>query len=257
MTTLSASDHRRVLDVLWTAYAGEQVGPLPETTLAALQSLIPSTIVGYHEWGVEFGYRWSACGESPERLANVWGGYAEVQAEDPLPGGRESKHIADLVPAGVVAKMSDFFTLRRFRGSGLHAAMCKPFGIDFVMKIYLQTGSPGASVVFDRGGRDFSERDRAVLELLGPHLALIRRRNREQAVGASENEATSRLTPREREVVALVARGWTNGEIGAALFISTGTVRKHLDNVYAKLGVRSRAQAVAVSVYPVDGGQVR
>ena len=173
-----------------------------------------------------------------------------MQADDPLPGGRESEHIADLVPAGVAAKMSDFLTLRRFRGSGLHAAMCKPFGIDYVMKICLQTGSAGANMVFDRGGRDFSERDRAVLELLGPHLALIRRRNRQHAVGSRGNEATSSLTAREREVVDLVAQGWTNGEIGAALFISTGTVRKHLDNVYAKLGVRSRAQAIAVVMAP-------
>ena len=36
-------------------------------------------------------------------------------------------------------------------------------------------------------------------------------------------------------------------EVGLALFIATGTVRKHLDNIYAKLGVRSRAQAVMVA----------
>jgi DNA-binding CsgD family transcriptional regulator len=39
----------------------------------------------------------------------------------------------------------------------------------------------------------------------------------------------------------------TNREIAAILFIAIGTVRKHLDNIYAKLGVRSRAQAVAVT----------
>ena len=254
MEALSVSDHRRVLDVLWTAYSGEQTDPLPESTLAALHDLIPSTIVGYHEWSVERGYRWRAYGESPERLATVWSGYAEVQADDPLPGGRESERIAGLVPAGVAAKMSDFFTLRTFRRLGLHAAMCRPLGIDYVMKIYLETGSPGASVIFDRGGRDFSERDRAVLNTLGPHLALIRRRTRESSA-RPENEITSMLTAREREVLDLVACGWTNGEIAAALFIAKGTVRKHLDNVYAKLGVRGRAQAVAtIRAYPDAAG---
>ena len=177
-----------------------------------------------------------------------------MQADDPLPGGRESERTADLVPAGVAAKMSDFFTLRAFRRLGLHAAMCRPLGIDYVMKIYLETGSPGASVIFDRGGRDFSERDRAVLNTLGPHLALIRRRTRESRT-RPENEITSMLTAREREVLDLVACGWTNGEIAAALFIAQGTVRKHLDNVYAKLGVRSRAQAVAtIRAYPDAAG---
>ena len=47
-------------------------------------------------------------------------------------------------------------------------------------------------------------------------------------------------------------RGRRDREVAAVLFIAPGTVRKHLDNVYAKLGVRSRAQAVAVTV---DCGQ--
>jgi DNA-binding NarL/FixJ family response regulator len=51
-------------------------------------------------------------------------------------------------------------------------------------------------------------------------------------------------------VLELVARGWRNREIGAALFIAPGTVRKHLDNVYAKLGVRSCAQVVAAVMEP-------
>lgn len=53
------------------------------------------------------------------------------------------------------------------------------------------------------------------------------------------------LTSREREVVALVAQGLTNREVARVLWISTGTVRKHLDTVYEKLGVRSRAAAAA------------
>ncbi len=45
----------------------------------------------------------------------------------------------------------------------------------------------------------------------------------------------------------LVAAGMTNHEVSLALFIATGTVRKHLDNIYAKLGARSRAQAVMMA----------
>jgi DNA-binding NarL/FixJ family response regulator len=55
------------------------------------------------------------------------------------------------------------------------------------------------------------------------------------------------LTPREVEVLALLAEGRTNGEIGAALYISTRTAGVHVSNILAKLGVRSRTQAAAVA----------
>jgi DNA-binding NarL/FixJ family response regulator len=59
-----------------------------------------------------------------------------------------------------------------------------------------------------------------------------------------EECSTPRLTSREREIVDLVAEGRTNAEIAERLCVSSGTVRKHLDNVYAKLGVHTRTAAV-------------
>jgi DNA-binding CsgD family transcriptional regulator len=53
------------------------------------------------------------------------------------------------------------------------------------------------------------------------------------------------LTRRECEVVCLVAEGKTNAEIARQLWISPGTVRRHLENVFAKLGVHTRTAAVA------------
>ena len=53
------------------------------------------------------------------------------------------------------------------------------------------------------------------------------------------------LTPREREVVSLVAEGKTNAEIARYLWIAPGTVRRHLENVFAKLDVHTRTAAVA------------
>ncbi len=58
----------------------------------------------------------------------------------------------------------------------------------------------------------------------------------------------TRLTRRERDVLELMANGRSNAEIGQALFISTNTVRNHVANLLAKLGARSRGEAVAIAV---------
>ena len=52
------------------------------------------------------------------------------------------------------------------------------------------------------------------------------------------------LTKRELELLALIVAGTTNREIAEQLFISYGTVRRHLNNIYGKLGVNGRTQAI-------------
>ncbi len=59
--------------------------------------------------------------------------------------------------------------------------------------------------------------------------------------------AETRLSAREREVLALIAQGRTNREAAAALFISEATVKTHLVHIYAKLGVPDRASAVSAA----------
>jgi LuxR family maltose regulon positive regulatory protein len=53
------------------------------------------------------------------------------------------------------------------------------------------------------------------------------------------------LSPREREVLALAARGMTNAQIAARLVLSVRTVKKHIENIHGKLGVENRTQAAA------------
>lgn len=62
------------------------------------------------------------------------------------------------------------------------------------------------------------------------------------------------LTQREAEVLTWVARGKSNAEIAAALFIAPGTVKKHLDHIYAKLGVNTRTEAVVKVVAGIGDG---
>jgi DNA-binding CsgD family transcriptional regulator len=68
--------------------------------------------------------------------------------------------------------------------------------------------------------------------------------------GVDEPTATNAdfgLTPREREVLALLAAGRTNGEIGKALYIGTKTASTHVSAVLRKLGVTNRVEAAAVA----------
>jgi DNA-binding CsgD family transcriptional regulator len=55
------------------------------------------------------------------------------------------------------------------------------------------------------------------------------------------------LTPTELEVVALVAQGLSNAEIGRRLFIATGTTKVHLNHIFTKLGLSSRSELAAVA----------
>lgn len=56
------------------------------------------------------------------------------------------------------------------------------------------------------------------------------------------------LSERERQVLALIARGYSNGEIAAALFLSEGTVRNYVSAIFTRLGVADRTQAALLAV---------
>ena len=236
--------------------------------------------------------------------------------------------------AGVVdaLKLSDFMSLRELRSSRLYALWFKRFEMERELSVAIPSPLWHTKVlIFNRGpGKDFTERDRAVLDRLRPHLAhmwqaartrrllnaalaelgsvdehdargvillgaggeveflsppverllreffppaprgqlpamladwldssvstpLIRRRGGRCLVvehtGDSlvlrEEAEEVQLTAREQEVLAWVARGKTNAEIAQHLWLAPSTVRKHLENVYAKLGVSTRTAAVA------------
>ncbi len=79
-----------------------------------------------------------------------------------------------------------------------------------------------------------------LLSPVAPHPAV--------PVSQGEEEATERLTPREIEVLRLLAEGLANKEIAARLGISEHTVKFHLSAIYSKLGATNRAEAVRMGL---------
>jgi DNA-binding NarL/FixJ family response regulator len=91
--------------------------------------------------------------------------------------------------------------------------------------------------------------------LLSPAITrtVIDRAGAQTATGDASGELEE-LTPREREVLALVAQGLSNGEIASTLVIEESTVKTHVKHVLGKLGLRDRVQAV---IFAYESGLAR
>ncbi|MFJ1590562.1 response regulator [Kitasatospora albolonga] len=107
-------------------------------------------------------------------------------------------------------------------------------------------------ILKDSGPRLLAEAVRAAAagdSLVSPSITvrLLRRFRTSASVPASAPQPAAQLSPREREVVVLLAEGLTNAEIATALSITVGTVKTHLTNVQSKLGARNRVEIAAWS----------
>jgi pimeloyl-ACP methyl ester carboxylesterase/DNA-binding CsgD family transcriptional regulator len=107
---------------------------------------------------------------------------------------------------------------------------------------HLASGIPGATLVeLDSRNHILLEAEPAWARFKQEVLAFTGR----AAAGTGEQEGRlASLSPRERDILARIAKGCTNVEIGRQLFISEKTVRNHVTRIFEKLGVHSRAQAI-------------
>jgi DNA-binding CsgD family transcriptional regulator len=150
-----------------------------------------------------------------------------------------------------VVKIADFYSARQWHSTGMYADVYRPQEIKYELQLCLPeppgpSRGPGRTVrlyFFRLSGPDFSEADRALLTLMRPHLhAAYLDAERRRAPGPG-------LTPRQTDLLQLVADGHTNTQIARRLGLSEGTVRTHLEHIYGRLHVSSRTAAV-VHAFP-------
>jgi DNA-binding CsgD family transcriptional regulator len=340
VVALAARDAERLLR--FVAQAEELGGDDPFTpeVLEELGKLVPADSVTYCEQDrVRQRDRYTVCRREDEwDVGDASVSYWDIAAEHPVCSWHNRGDFRAL-------KLSDFLSLAHLRRSRIYALWFRPAGFERELDVAIPS-SPWhtKTFLFDRRrGRDFTERDRLMLDLLQLHfgrlwrLGQTRRRLRAaiaaldsaseldqcglivlapdgriefaspsarrlvrehfgfppegelppelaQWVESGSSMLTRRiagcrltvdrsgdtllleeirdelgLTPRERQIVAWVARGKTNPEIAKILWIAPTTVRRHLENIYAKLGVHTRTEAVTrlLGVLDDEGRQRR
>jgi DNA-binding NarL/FixJ family response regulator len=131
------------------------------------------------------------------------------------------------------------------------------FGEDEVLWGAIEAGAAGF-VLKDSTADDLIAAVRAVAggaAWFDPAVAprLLERYRRVVAPAARDAARLDLLTDREHDVLRLMARGATNAEIGATLFVAEATVKTHVGSIFGKLGVRDRAAAI---VFAYDHGVV-
>ena len=243
---LSQSDLSSILGFLSAVDGlGVEEAYAPEVR-ALLTRLIPCDLIGYEEADVEAKrFIDPEAAEHEEEDALYW-------AVGPCPITEYRIRTGDLT----AVRMSDVISPRRYHETPLYREWYQPVGLDHILELGLSAvPSSYRSLILTRGhdAPDFSEREKLVLEMLRPHLRAREARStlmglvagRLRAIDERDEDGELQLTTREREVVAMVAAGMTNAQIGAQLFISRTTVKKHLENIYLKLGVGSRAAAAS------------
>lgn len=238
MASISERDAASLLEIVHDGACDAGREPFPPSVLWALARLIPSdACVGYQEADIAGRFRVvhlvEVVGELPSPT---------VEAAFHTLGWQNPMHCRVHAREQQVLRLSDLLTRRQRRRLEYDAAVWRPHGIDDGLRLWLPA-EPGRarSIYLERSVKNYTNRELTLLSLLRPHLM----RMRVNADARRRMDGHRGLTAREAEVLGWVARGKTNGEIARLLFISPHTVRKHVENIFEKLNVRTRTAAAA------------
>ncbi len=237
-TSISDADLFGLLEVIDAGFSASTPTGVPSAVLERAHRLVPCDVVSFLDM-------------EPKRKATYIGqSFPSDGADEQVDDDTFWRHYWDCLDCcypdvsgdiRTVITVSDFYTPREYHNTGMYADCMGPFGIEHeaMLSISAPAGRSRRFVFFRSRGPDFSDHERLLLSLLRPHLdELYQKLERERRVVPD-------LTTRQVELLRLVASGRSNAEIARELVVSAATVRKHLENIFARLDVTTRTGAVA------------
>lgn len=130
-------------------------------------------------------------------------------------------------------------------GSGADVARALHSSQTRILAFSAHDGRGFVRALLDAGAAGYLTKDQPEAELLAAVRAVARGEGRWLVVPHDPEDFVGRLTPRERDVLALLTRGLSNTDIARTLFIAEGTVRNTLTSVYQKTNTENSRQAIA------------
>lgn len=200
-------------------------------------------VIADDHWSVRDGLRWM--------LAD----YSDIELVGEAANGRELLDLLGAVPADVVLldinmpEMSGLDALAEIRSEATdtRVVILSMYDKPVYVKRAIELGADG--YLLKSAGRD--EVIRALHAVADGHSYIqgeITGPLVEHLAGEEEPIPPAQLSPRETEVLGLVAQGMENKQVARELDISEATVKSYLQSAFERLGVRSRAEAVAVAL---------
>jgi DNA-binding CsgD family transcriptional regulator len=243
-------DLRALTAVVEDGLRDDPGGAMPWAVLDHLLQLVPCEGVSFNELNVRERQPITLQGVAEGGARSLECNFAE---NDQPPYSEYWLHRESFLPSSYldrngdttsVLRWSDFYTAAELKNAPFYAEYMRPMGTKYGVYLPLPTGSGrNRRLVFGRkSGPDFSERDLLVLRLLRPHLHEV------YLDAERRRRGIPQLSRREREVLQLVAQGYSNADIARILFISVSTVAKHMEHIFDRTGVRTRTAAATLAL---------
>jgi DNA-binding CsgD family transcriptional regulator len=197
---LPAADLEQGLALVDDWHRAGSLDELAECAVVGLRRLIPADGVGWNEIDVA-GREIRIIVDPPDYLAPPLEALARLIHQNPI-----VTYTMASGDGGAVA-FSDFLSVREYHRRELYGEFYRPLGVEDQLACVLQVGSPLVGVAFNRGARSFRERDRALLNVLRPHLRNAYDHVSAQAVAQERLEALERGLEQAGRTVAIVRGG--------------------------------------------------